>query len=195
MAKRKRQVIKHTEIQKTESTSVNNVNEEMLSNAITKALLEYDKRKEQEAQTNLKKEKAEFNAHLGIESGKHKFSAAMKLLFRPKKYTKNLQANAELTKSVLKLIYKAVELILLLLSIFMIAAIPLQFIIPGAPIVAWYIDVVIIVWAFPTFLLSRIFRMASYEIDQIKDYNYLFGLFATVTSIISIVIAIIAIVK
>lgn len=195
MAKRKRQVIKHTEIQKTESTSVNNVNEEMLSNAITKALLEYDKRKEQEAQTNLKKEKAEFNAHLGIESGKHKFSAAMKLLFRPKKYTKNLQANAELTKSVLKLIYKAVELILLLLSIFMIAAIPLQFIIPGAPIVAWYIDVVIIVWAFPTFLLSRIFRMASYEIDRIKDYNYLFGLFATVTSIISIVIAIIAIVK
>lgn len=195
MAKRKRQVIKHTEIQKTESTSANNINEEMLSNAITKALLEYDKRKEQEAQTNLKKEKAEFNAHLGIESGKHKFSAAMKLLFRPKKYTKNLQANAELTKSVLKLIYKAVEWILLLLSIFMIAAIPLQFIIPGAPIVAWYIDVVIVVWAFPIFLLSRIFRMASYEINQIKDYNYLFGLFATVTSIISIVIAIIAIVK
>ena len=195
MAKRKRQVIKHTEIQKTENTSMNNVNEEMLSNAITKALLEYDKRKEQEAQTNLKKEKAEFNAHLGIESGKHKFSAAMKLLFRPKKYTKNLQANAELTKSVLKLIYKAVEWILLLLSIFMIAAIPLQFIIPGAPIAAWYIDVVIVVWAFPIFLLSRIFRMASYEINQIKDYNYLFGLFATVTSIISIVIAIIAIVK
>lgn len=85
--------------------------------------------------------------------------------------------------------------ILLLLSIFMIAAILLQFIIPDAPIVAWYIDVVIIVWAFPIFLLSRIFRMASYEIDRIKDYNYLFGLFATVTSIISIVIAIIAIVK
>ena len=77
----------------------------------------------------------------------------------------------------------------------MIAAILLQFIIPDAPIVAWYIDVVIIVWAFPIFLLSRIFRMASYEIDRIKDYNYLFGLFATVTSIISIVIAIIAIVK
>ena len=43
MAKQKRQAIRHTEIQKTESTSVNNVNEEMLSNAITKALLEYDK--------------------------------------------------------------------------------------------------------------------------------------------------------
>jgi len=195
VAKRKKQVIKHTEIQKTESTSVNNVNEEMLSNAITKALLEYDKRKEQEAQVKLKKEKAEFNAHLGIESGKPKFFAAMKLLFRPKKYAKNMQANAELTKLVLKLIYKFVEWVLLLLSIFMIAAVPLQFIIPGAPIVAWYIDVVIVVWAFPIFLLSRIFRMASYEIDRIKDYNYLFGLFATVTSIISIVIAIIAIVK
>ena len=195
MAKQKRQAIRHTEIQKTESTSVNNVNEEMLSNAITKALLEYDKWKEQEVQTNLKKEKAEFHALLGIEEGKHKFFAAIKLLFRPKEYAKNMQANAELTKLVLKLIYKFVEWILLLLSIFMIAAVPLQFIILGAPIVAWYIDVVIIVWAFPIFLLSRIFRMASYELDRIKDYNYLFGLFATVTSIISVVVAIIAIVN
>lgn len=195
MAKRKKQVIKHTEIQKTESTSANNVNEEMLSSAITKALLEYDKRKEQEAQVKLKKEQAEFQTSLGVKEGKPKFFAAMKLLFHPKKYAKNMQANAELTKSVLKLIYKSVELILLLLSIFMIAAIPLQFIIPDVPIAAWYIDVVIIVWAFPIFLLSRIFRMASYEIDQIKDYNYLFGLFATVTSIISVVIAIIAVVQ
>lgn len=195
MAKRKKQVIKHTEIQKTESTSANNVNEEMLSSAITKALLEYDKRKEQEAQVKLKKEQAEFRTSLGIKGGKPKFFAAMKLLFRPKKYAKNMQANAELTKLVLKLIYKVVELILLLLSIFMIAAVPLQFIIPDAPIAAWYIDVVIIVWAFPIFLLSRIFRMASYEIDRIKDYNYLFGLFATVTSIISVVIAIIAVVQ
>ena len=84
MAKQKRQAMRHTEIQKTESTSVNNVNEEMLSNAITKALLEYDKWKEQEVQTNLKKEKAEFHALLGIEEGKHKFFAAIKLLFRPK---------------------------------------------------------------------------------------------------------------
>ena len=169
MAKRKKQVIKHTEIQKTESTSANNVNEEMLSSAITKALLEYDKRKEQEAQVKLKKEQAEFRTSLGVKEGKHKFSAAMKLLFRPKKYAKNMQANAELTKLVLKLIYKFVEWVLLLLSIFMIAAVPLQFIIPDAPIADWYIDVLIIVWAFPIFLLSRIFRMASYEIDRIKD--------------------------
>lgn len=195
MAKRKKQVIKHTEIQKTESTSVNNVNEEMLSNAIIKALLEYDQRKEREAQDKSKKEQAEIQKSLGIKEGKPKFFAALKLLFRPKKYAKSIQANTELTRLVLKLIYKVVEWVLLLLSIFMIAAVPLQFIIPGAPIVAWYIDVVIVVWAFPIFLLSRIFRMASYEIDRIKDYNYLFGLFATVTSIISIVIAIIAIVK
>jgi hypothetical protein len=195
VAKRKKQVIKHTEIQKTESTSVNNVNEEMLSNAIIKALLEYDQRKEREAQDKSKKEQAEIQKSLGIKEGKPKFFAALKLLFRPKKYAKSIQANTELTRLVLKLIYKVVEWVLLLLSIFMIAAVPLQFIIPGAPIVAWYIDVVIVVWAFPIFLLSRIFRMASYEIDRIKDYNYLFGLFATVTSIISIVIAIIAIVK
>ena len=132
---------------------------------------------------------------MGIKEGRPKFFAALKLLLRPKKYAKNIQANTELTRLVLKFIYKLVEWVLLLLSIFMIAAIPLQFIIPDVSIAAWYIDVVIIVWAFPIFLLSRIFRMASYEIDRVKDYNYLFGLFATVTSIISVVIAIIAIVK
>lgn len=195
MSKRKKQTQKQNIIKKIENSPEKDINAEMLSNAITKALLEYDKRKEQEVQDKSKKEQAEFHASLGIKEGRPKFFADLKLLLRPKKYAKNIQANTELTRLVLKFIYKLVEWVLLLLSIFMIAAIPLQFIIPDVPIAAWYIDVIIIVWAFPIFLLSRIFRMASYEIDRIKDYNYLFGLFATVTSIISVVIAIIAIVK
>lgn len=88
MAKRKRQVIKHTEIQKTENTSMNNVNEKMLSNAITKALLEYDKRKEQEAQVKLKKEQAEFRTSLGIKEGKPKFFTAKNFYFAPKNMRK-----------------------------------------------------------------------------------------------------------
>lgn len=193
MSKRKKQ--KQNKIKKIENSPEKDINAEMLSNAITKALLEYDQRKEQEAQDKATKDQSEIKTSLGIKEGKPKFFAALKLLFRPKKYAKSIQANTELTRVILKLIYKFVEWVLLLLSIFMIAAIPLQFIIPDVPIVAWYIDVVIIIWAFPIFLLSRIFRMAGYEIDRIKDYNYLFGLFATVTSIISVVIAIIAIVK
>ncbi|MDE7265567.1 MAG: hypothetical protein K2N52_04765 [Clostridia bacterium] len=194
MAKKKKR--KQNTLQKTDDLSVpTGLTEEALTRVITNALIEYDKRKEQGKQEKIKKEQEAFDKSLGIKAGKHKFFATLKLLFRPKKYAKGIQANSELTKSVLKGFYKLIEWTLLLLSIFLIACIPLQFIIPNAPIADWYIDVIIAIWAIPIFLLSRIFRIASYEIERIKDYNYLFGLFATVTSIISVVIAIIAIVK
>ena len=136
MSKRKKQTQKQNIIKKIENSPEKDINAEMLSNAITKALLEYDKRKEQEVQDKSKKEQAEFHASLGIKEGRPKFFAALKLLLRPKKYAKNIQANTELTRLVLKFIYKLVEWVLLLLSIFMIAAIPLQFIIPDVSIAA-----------------------------------------------------------
>ena len=59
----------------------------------------------------------------------------------------------------------------------------------------WISNVGLIVLGITVFFLSRMFRMASIEIEKIEDRNYLFGLFASVASIVSIVIAIIAVVK
>ena len=50
MSKRKKQTQKQNIIKKIENSPEKDINAEMLSNAITKALLEYDKRKEQEVQ-------------------------------------------------------------------------------------------------------------------------------------------------
>ena len=50
-------------------------------------------------------------------------------------------------------------------------------------------------FALVCFLLSCIFRIIRLEVNKINDRNYLFGLFASVTSLASIIIAIIAIVK
>ncbi len=43
-------------------------------------------------------------------------------------------------------------------------------------------------------IMSGIFRMASIEVDSFEDRNFLVGLFAAITSIISIAVAIVAIV-
>ena len=51
------------------------------------------------------------------------------------------------------------------------------------------------VFSFPTFLLARIFKMAAIEVSEIRDNNYLFGLFAAMASIISIIVAIVALLK
>lgn len=196
MAKKKKQNQKQNTSQKTNNLSVTTgLTEEALTKVITNALIEYDKRKEQEMQEKVKKECENFDNSSGIKADKHKFVTTLNLLFRPKKYAKGIKANSELTKSVLKGFYKLLEWTLLLLSILLIVYIPLQYIIPNVPIADWYIDVIMAIFAIPIFLFSRIFRIASYEIERIKDDNYLFGLFATVTSIISVVIAIIAIVK
>jgi len=191
VAKSRKQKQKPRVSQKTEAVPHTIINEETLTNAITNALIEYDKQKEQAIKDKEKNEQEAFEKRLG----KNKFVAGLKLLFRPKKYAKNVQANLELTKTALKWFYKIIEWALFLLSIFLIACVPLQFIIPNVPIVEWYIDVLFVIWAIPIFLLSRIFRIASIEVERIKDYNYLFGLFATITSIVSVVIAVIAIFK
>ena len=65
MAKRKRQAQRQTGIQKTENFPANNMNEKMLTSIITNALLEYDKRKEQEAQEKAETEQASFTQRVG----------------------------------------------------------------------------------------------------------------------------------
>lgn len=134
MAKKKKQTQRQNSVQKTDDLLKTELSEEALARVITNALIEYDKRKEQEAQEKLKKDQEVFDKSLGIKAGRHRFFATLKLLFRPKKYAKGIQANSELTKSVLKGFYKLIEWALLLLSIFLIACIPLQFIIPNVPI-------------------------------------------------------------
>ncbi len=46
-------------------------------------------------------------------------------------------------------------------------------------------------WGILTFVISRAFRMASIELEKIKDRNYMLSLFACVIAIISVVVAIV----
>lgn len=95
MPKSRKQKQKPSAPQKTEVASQSAISEEALTKAITNALIEYDKQKEQANQDKEKKEQEAFEKKLG----KNKFVAGLKLLFKPKKYAKNVRANLELTKT------------------------------------------------------------------------------------------------
>jgi len=56
-------------------------------------------------------------------------------------------------------------------------------------------NIICIFLAFLCYILMGIFRMAKNEIDNIEDRNYFLSLFAAITSIISIAIAVVAIVR
>lgn len=46
-----------------------------------------------------------------------------------------------------------------------------------------------------SFMFSIIFRILSFEVNNIEDYNFLFGLFASIVSIVSIIIAFAALLR
>lgn len=183
---------------KTESVKAENVatiEDERITKIIVNALTEYDKQKrEKEKAESEEKSKAEKDS-LGTNGNKGKFRAVLKILLRPKKYAKNMNAGVGLVRVALYAFYKLVELIVGLCAILFLAVIPLQYCIPSVVPMKWYLSVVSGVWGITLLLLSRMFRIAAIEVDEVKDNNYLFGLFTAVTSIVSAIVSIIALVK
>lgn len=189
---------KQKEQAKTESVKAENVatiEDERITKIIVNALTEYDKQKQDKKKAEEERIRKADEKRLGINGNKGKIRAVLKILLRPKKYAKNINAGAGLVRVALYAFYKLVELIVGLCAILFIAVIPLQYCIPSVVPMKWYLSVVSGVWGITLLLLSRMFRIAAIEVDEVKDNNYLFGLFTAVTSIVSAIVSIIALVK
>ena len=183
---------------KTESVKAENVatiEDERITKIIVNALTEYDKQKQEKKKAEEERIRKADEKRLGINGNKGTIRAVLKILLRPKKYAKNMNAGAGLVRVALYAFYKLVELIVGLCAILFIAVIPLQYCIPSVVPMKWYLSVVSGVWGITLLLLSRMFRIAAIEVDEVKDNNYLFGLFTAVTSIVSAIVSIIALVK
>ena len=189
---------KQKEQAKTESVKAENVatiEDERITKIIVNTLTEYDKQKQDKKKAEEERIRKADEKRLGINGNKGKIRAVLKILLRPKKYAKNINAGAGLVRVALYAFYKLVELIVGLCAILFIAVIPLQYCIPSVVPMKWYLSVVSGVWGIMLLLLSRMFRIAAIEVDEVKDNNYLFGLFTAVTSIVSAIVSIIALVK
>lgn len=189
---------KQKEQAKTESVKAENVatiEDERITKIIVNALTEYDKQKQDKKKAEEERIRKADEKRLGINGNKGKIRAVLKILLRPKKYAKNINAGAGLVRVALYAFYKLVELIVGLCAILFLAVIPLQYCIPSVVPMKWYLSVVSGVWGIMLLLLSRMFRIAAIEVDEVKDNNYLFGLFTAVTSIVSAIVSIIALVK
>ena len=183
---------------KTESVKAENVatiEDERITKIIVNALTEYDKQKQDKKKAEEERIRKADEKRLGINGNKGKIRAVLKILLRPKKYAKNMNAGAGLVRVALYAFYKLVELITLICAVLFLAVIPLQYCIPSVVPMKWYLSVVSGVWGITLLLLSRMFRIAAIEVDEVKDNNYLFGLFTAVTSIVSAIVSIIALVK
>ena len=125
----------------------------------------------------------------------NRFWCFIKLCFVPSKAIKGDRASFAHMKLFLCAFFGFAKWILGLSSLMFILYGIILFFAPETMPVLWISNIGLIVLGITVFFLSRMFRMASIEIEKIEDRNYLFGLFASVASIVSIVIAIIAVVK
>ena len=195
MGKKKQTQKSQIKVENVKADTLMPIDDERITKIIVNALAEYDRQKQKAAKEEAEKERKTAEAKLGIKGNKGKFRAVLKILFRPKKYAKNMNAGVGLVRVALYTFYKLVELINLICAVLFLAVIPLQYCIPSVVPMKWYLSVVSGVWGITLLLLSRMFRIAAIEVDEVKDNNYLFGLFTAVTSIVSAIVSIIALVK
>ena len=181
---------------------------EEMQQIITNALLAVEDAKEQKAKEQKEQDRKNFREAMGYkdypqEKGlKRSFlvfcnrvKMLFKLFFAPKHLIKGDDATFGLLKMSIEIFFWVAKWAATLFTVFAIAYIPLQYIVEAIPVLPIMSNVLLGCFAFSSFLLSRMFRMASIEVDKIEDRSLLFGIFASVASIVSIAIAIVAIVK
>ena len=207
MAKNKKKSKKQN---KTEAkvVSVPTSTDEQLQHLIARAIAEADEIKEQERRKQQDAELLEWRAATGykefddkskllrgVKSFFNRFGCFIMLCFVPSKAIKGDRASFALMKLFLRIFFDFAKWILGLASLLFVVYGIALFFAPETLPVLWISNVGLTILGITTFFLSRMFRMASIEIEKIEDRNYLFGLFASVASIVSIVIAIVAVVK
>ena len=195
MGKKKQKQKSQIKVEDVKADTLMLIDDERITKIIVNALAEYDRQKQEAAKVEKEKERETAEAKLGIKGNKGKFLAALKILIHPKKYAKDVNAGTELVKLALHFFYKSIEWIVATCAVLLLVTIPLQYVVPNITHLEWYINVICGIWGTALLLVSRVFRIAAIEVDEIRDNNYLFGLFAAMASIISIIVAIVALLK
>ena len=187
---------------------LNSFTAEQMQQIITNALLaaeEYRKRRleEQKEKDQEKLQKAIGYNDYTNETGLKRFililinrlKLFLKFLFMPKHLIKGDGATFGLLKTCAEYFFLILQWTTTLFSIIGVIYIPLQYVDKDIVALPVWETVLLGCFAFISFVLSRMFRMVYFEIHKIEDRSLLFGIFTSITSIISIVLATIAILK
>ena len=101
MGKKKQKQKSQIKVENVKSDTLMVIDDERITKIIVNALTEYDKQKLEAAKVEKEKERETAEAKLGEKGNKGKFRAVLKILFRPKKYAKNMNAGAGLVRAAL----------------------------------------------------------------------------------------------
>ena len=210
MSKNRRKVPKKQK--QSASTPVNivlpdSLSTEEMQQIITNALLAVEDAKERKIEEQKEQERKEwrelvkykdYSDEKGIKKLFLTFLNRIKVifnwLFAPKKKIKGSNMTIALLSIFLESFFDILKFVFLLATICFLGFIPLQIFIESLPKASVGQNIFFGTLGITSFILSRMFRIASVEIAKIEDRNLLFAIFASITSFISIIVAVLAIV-
>lgn len=187
----------------------NHLTADEMQHILAKAIIEAEDIRKQREQTQKERERQEWLALLGykdyskeshtlkrgIKCFGNRIQMGLRILRLSKRKIKGDRATVSLLKTLLSGFFTAIRWALIGVSLICFAYVPLQYVAAESSPQPWYINVFLLVIAVVSWMIARILKIAAAEMDRLEDRNYLLGIFASVTSVISIVLAIIAVVK
>ena len=115
--------------------------------------------------------------------------AFLKLIFLPRRKIKGDRVTFSLLQMLSAMAFGIVGGILLLVALTLVAMPPI--IALAGETITWWQAIWSVIWGILIFLISRLFRIASIELENIENRGYLLSIFACIVSIVSLVVALV----
>lgn len=116
--------------------------------------------------------------------------AIWKICFASPKDIKGDRVTFGLMQMILSFLFACLSGILLAISVAFLIA-PIGLFLVGLRGISWGIALSSLLFSLAAFLLFAMFRIASFEVDNLEDRNYILMLFTCVTGIVAIIVALV----
>ena len=175
-----------------------------MQNLIVSSLLEYDKAKaerEKEAEENDLQARRNLVGYKDYSDRKfiprvfltfiNRIVVLFRLLFMPKEKIKGDYATTGLMKFAVSILFAAAKWVFRVFGIYGLISYPLTFVFPNLAKIDIPTYFVYIGFGITALLLAQMFRLASIEVEKLKDHNYVVDIFAAVAALVAIIVSLI----
>ena len=175
-----------------------------MQSLIVRALLEYDQKKQERDKQIEANALNEWRQRIGYKDYSDRkllsrivltiansLMTLLKVLFMRKKQITGDFATISLMRIAISLVFFIAKWVLWGISIVLFLAYPCSLIVPGIPEIRFSEAVLRIEIGLITLLFAQLFRIASIEIEKMKDRNYIVDIFAAVAAVAAIIISLV----
>lgn len=175
-----------------------------MQSLIVNALLEYDQKKQARDKQIEAESLNEWRQRIGCKDySDRKFLprtvltivnslwAFIKILLMPKKRIIGDFATVSLMSVAVSLVFSIVKWVLWVLSAVFLLIYPCSIIVPSMPIIQFSKAVLYLVIGLFLLLLAQLFRIASIEIEKMRDRKYVVDIFAAVAAVMAIIVSLV----